>query len=192
DAEQVLDRVISPPHFPVHAGELEGNWSFGGIDAGWHEIEGFRVRALDIPHPGGRMLGYRLESAGATVCYISDHAPVMLGPGPEGFGEYHENALELAREVDLLIHDAQYTAEEFPSRALYGHSAADYAVGLASRAGARSLLLFHHDPQRTDAGVDEILAHCRRVAPADLEVNAAAEDETIVVTARAGMISNPG
>ena len=61
-----------------------------------------------------------------------------MGPGPEGFGPYHEAAMELCDGVDLLIHDAQYTASELPFRLHFGHSAADYAVGLGRACGARA------------------------------------------------------
>ena len=81
-----------------------------------------------------------------SIAYLSDHGPASLGPGPDGWGPYHDAAMALAADVDLLIHDAQHTADELPSRAHFGHSAADYAVRLGEVAGARSVLLFHHDP----------------------------------------------
>jgi ribonuclease BN (tRNA processing enzyme) len=68
----------------------------------------------------------------------------------------HESALTLAAGVDLLIHDAQYTRAEFATRCLFGHSAADYAAVLGERAGARRVLLYHHDPNRNDGEVAEI------------------------------------
>ena len=63
--------------------------------------------------------------------------------------------MELADGVDLLVHDAQYTAHELPTRFTWGHAAADYAVTLGRAAGARTVLLFHHDPSRTD---DQVFA----------------------------------
>ena len=109
-------------------------------------IEGFDVLALEIPHKGGRTFGYRVSDGRASIAYLSDHGPVALGPGPDGLGPYHEAALALADGVDLLVHDAQHTAEELPAAAAFGHSAAEYAVALAERAGAGRVLLFHHDP----------------------------------------------
>jgi ribonuclease BN (tRNA processing enzyme) len=127
---------------------------------GKHRVEGFEVLALDIPHKGGRAFGFRVADpvGGGSIAYLSDHCPRSLGPGPHGFGEHHEAALELARDVDVLIHDAQYTAEELPVRASFGHSAMDYPVGLAVAAGARSVVLFHHDPGRTDDEVESLTA----------------------------------
>jgi phosphoribosyl 1,2-cyclic phosphodiesterase len=170
---QVLERFMSPPAFPITPRQLRGAWSFVALEPGEHEIEGFTVLAREIPHKGGRTFGYRVsEPGGPTLAYLSDHSPVTLGDGPEGFGAYHEAALDLAAGADLLVHDAQHTAEEFPAKKNFGHSAVDYAVGLGREAGAHRVVLFHHDPPRTDDQLDAILAG---VADAGIEVIAAAE-----------------
>jgi ribonuclease BN (tRNA processing enzyme) len=91
-------------------------------------------------------------------------------------GEYHEAALSLARDVDLLVHDAQYTREEFTVKRDFGHSAIDYAVTFARIAGVGRLLLFHHDPVRTDDQLDAIVAAYRK---APVRVDAAAEGMVI-------------
>jgi phosphoribosyl 1,2-cyclic phosphodiesterase len=172
DAEQVLERAISPPHFPIRPGQLRGHWRFEGLEAGPHRIEGFDVVAADIPHKGGRTFGFRLADDGGTLAYLSDHWPVDLGDGADGLGDYHEAAMTLAAGVDVLIHDAQYTAAEFAARRNFGHSAVEYAVGLALAAGARRLVLFHHDPGRTDDQIDALLAASQGQA---VDVVAAAE-----------------
>ncbi len=156
DPYEILGRAFSPPHFPVKVMDLSGRWDLRNLDAGQHSIESYSVLALDVPHPGGRTFGYRIQDGSLSLAYISDHSPIAYGPGPQGFGEYHDAALTLGHNVDLLIHDAQYTAEEFPSRSHYGHSAIDYAIGLAETCRAKKLLLFHHDPLRTDAELDRI------------------------------------
>jgi phosphoribosyl 1,2-cyclic phosphodiesterase len=176
DPVSVLARVLSPPHFPITPAELRGNWRFHALEPGDHRIEGFAVTAREIPHKGGRTFGYRVSDGRTTIAYLSDHSPISLGPGPDGLGEYHTDALELARDVDMLVHDAQYTAAELPARAAFGHSAIDYAVGLAERAHARSALLFHHDPPRTDDEIDDIVRAHQRPG---VEVTAAAEGMVI-------------
>jgi ribonuclease BN (tRNA processing enzyme) len=155
--EDLMARVMSPPHFPITFNELRGDWRLGELEAGRHVIEEFDVTAVEIPHKGGRTFGFRISDGASSLAYLSDHHPIQLGPGPEGHGEYHEAAYALCEGVDLMIHDAQYTVEEFPSRASFGHSTIDYAVGLAQVCKAKRLLLFHHDPRRTDAELDEIL-----------------------------------
>lgn len=175
DAHEVLARAVSPPHFPVEPRDLEGGWTFGSLEEGWHDVEGYRVLAREIPHKGGRTFGYRVERAGASLAYLSDHSPTSLGPGPDGQGERHEAALTLAAGVDVLITDAQHLAAEFPAVQFLGHASVEYDVELALAAGAGTLVLFHHAPSRTDDEVDAILARARRLAGPELRVIAARE-----------------
>jgi phosphoribosyl 1,2-cyclic phosphodiesterase len=176
NAIDVLRRAMSPPHFPIGPEGLRGSWTFEGLQPGLRHIGGFEVLAREIPHKGGRTFGYRISDGPSSVAYLSDHGPAVLGPGPDGWGPYHDSAVALADGVDLLIHDAQHTADELPSRALFGHSAADYAVRLGERSGAKAVLLFHHDPSRTDEQVDAIVAS---FAGASVPVTAAAEGDII-------------
>ncbi len=160
DAVSVLERVMSPPFFPIEPTVLRGRWTFATIAAGEHQIEGFSVLACEIPHKGGRTFGYRISDGHSTLTYMPDHCPTMLGPGEHGFGEYHPTALELAHDADLLVHDAQLFPEELAAEADFGHSVADYPVRLAARAGTRAVALFHHRYSRTD---DELDALARRL-----------------------------
>ncbi len=153
---EMIRQFMSPPAFPIEPTQLRGRWSFDSIDEGVHAIEGFEVSAREIPHKGGRTFGYRISDEAGALAYLSDHGPGALGPGPDELGPYHRAAVELAEGVDVLIHDAQYTAGELPGRASFGHSAAEYAVELGRRAGAARVLLFHHDPARTDREVAQI------------------------------------
>ena len=163
DAEEVMNRAFSPPHFPVPISVLGDNWSVDGIEPGTYDLEGFSVRAEEIPHKGSRTFGYRVSDGVASVAYMPDHKPLALGDGPEGLGAYHPAALALADGVDVLVHDSQHTAEELPSRAFLGHSAIEYVIGLGAQAGAKAVALFHHDPHRTDDEIDAIVS--RLAAP---------------------------
>lgn len=156
NAERVLARAFSPPHFPVEPSALGENWRFGAIEEGEHALEGFSVLALEIPHKGGRTFGFRVSDGTGSVAYFSDHHPLALGPGQLGVGALHPAALTLARNVDLLVHDAQYSADELPALAHLGHSCPEYAISLAEEAGARRVCLFHHAPQRTDDALDDL------------------------------------
>jgi phosphoribosyl 1,2-cyclic phosphodiesterase len=155
-AEAVLARAMSPPHFPITPRQLRGTWSFDDVREGEHQIEGFAVHAREIPHRGGRTLGYRIEDGFRSLAYLSDHGPIALGAGPGGFGPYHEAALALATNADVLIHDAQHTAEEFAHCPAFGHSSIEYALGLAEAAGVKQVVLFHHAPGRTDDDLDRL------------------------------------
>jgi phosphoribosyl 1,2-cyclic phosphodiesterase len=153
---EVISRGMSPPHFPVRPDELRGEWAFRSIDEGEFVVQGFTVRALEIPHKGGRTFGYRISDGRSSFAYMPDHYPSVLGPGPDGWGEYHPAAMELVSDVDLLAHDSQLVAEEIANEAWFGHAAAEYAVGLASAAHARRTALFHYKPDRSDDAIDEI------------------------------------
>jgi len=174
DALAVLSRAMGPPNFPITPDQLQGRWTFNSLEPGEHRIEGFSVLAAEVPHKGGRTFGYRVSDGHATIAYVSDHCPTTLGPGADGLGVHHDSVLALAGDADLLIHDAQYIDEELADKAHFGHAASGYAVGLAVAAGAKRVVLFHHDPSRTDDQVDAILAHHRRVETT-VVVDAAAE-----------------
>jgi ribonuclease BN (tRNA processing enzyme) len=156
DPLEMLSRGMSPPHFPVRADELRGDWSFVSLSSSVLEIEGFRVLVEEIPHKGGRTYGFRVGDASATVVYMPDHCPSALGPGPDGLGEYHQEAMELCEGADVLIHDAQLVREELEAEGYFGHAAAEYAVELGRRAHVTRVVLFHHKQSRVDDELDAI------------------------------------
>jgi len=158
DAEASLARAMSPPSFPIVPSQLGAAWSFRSVEEGTVELEGFTVTAREIPHKGGRTLGYRVDDGRSSVAYLSDHDPCVLGPGPDGLGALHEAALALADGVDLLVHDAHITAEEVPQLGFLGHACAEYALALGEAAGAREVALFHHAYERTDDQLDALVA----------------------------------
>jgi phosphoribosyl 1,2-cyclic phosphodiesterase len=166
DAAEVLGGLMKPPYFPIGPTDLRGRWSCDAIALGERELEGFTVLALEIPHKGGRTFGYRVSDGHSTITYMPDHNPTALGPGEDGFGEYHPAALELAAETDVLVHDAQLLPQELDAEGDFGHAVADYSVALAARAGARSVALFHHRLDRSDDALDQLGARLARDVPA--------------------------
>ena len=112
------------------------------------------------------------------MAYLSDHQQPGLGST-----EVAPEVLELCRDVDVLIHDAQFDDLEFSMRSDWGHCTVDYAVEVAVQAGARMLVLFHHDPSHTDVRIDELLTHARAVATSRGvdEVLAASEGLTLSI-----------
>lgn len=156
DVERVLERMMSPPAFPILPYQLGPGWSFSAIDEGTQDIERFRVTAREIPHKGGRTLGYRVEDGRSSLAYLSDHDPRVRGPGPTGLGAHHEAALELVTGVDLLVHDATISADEVPRLGFLGHACAEYALELGAAAGVGTVALFHHAYDRTDDELDAL------------------------------------
>ncbi len=92
-----------------------------------------------------------------------------------------QGVLDLCDGADMVIHDAQYTEDEYGALADWGHSTPSYALRVASEAGAHQLTLFHHDPSHTDREIDKMLSHSRRLASecSVVEVTAAAEGMTV-------------
>jgi len=171
-ALQTVAGVMRPPYFPIEPDLLRGAWSFEALEEGVHAIEGFEVLAREIPHKGGRCFGYRITDGDVTVTFMPDHCPTDMGWGPDDLGAYHEAALALARDADVLIHDGQLLVDELPAQASFGHAAAEYAVRLGQQAGAKSVVIFHHRHTRTDDELDALGASLQRP---DIDVTVAAE-----------------
>jgi phosphoribosyl 1,2-cyclic phosphodiesterase len=180
DPVEVLGRALSPPHFPIGPGGLRGAWTFEGLAPGCQVIEGLAVTAAEVAHKGGLTFGYRVDDGHHAVAYLPDHAlvdPVAARPDPGG---RVANAVALARGADVLIHDAQFVAEERTVAVAYGHATVEAAVDLARHAQVRRLVLFHHGPDRTDRQVAAIAEQARRqAASGDLEIVVATEDTVI-------------
>ncbi len=170
-------------YFPVTLKELGATLHYHDLVEGTLQVGDIRVTTQYLNHPA-LTLGFRLEADGVSVVYSTDHEPYSThraegNPSPlAGEEERHARFLSGA---DLVIHDAQYTADEYPAKKGWGHSTVEYAVDTAVSAGARRLALFHHDPMRNDDAIDQLVAHAReRVAQAngDMEIFAAAEGQT--------------
>lgn len=154
---------VRPPYFPVRLAELLGEIDFHDTPDEPFTIGAATVTAAAVPHVGITN-GYRIEVDGVSVVYISDHQEPI-----DGSGDIDPGVIELCRDADLLIHDAQYTTEELSLKADWGHCTADYAVAVAAAAGVRRLALFHHDPSHDDAILDAIASRARGIAAGRLE-----------------------
>lgn len=150
-----LLEAVRPPLFPVGLDERAGTVRFVDVDDEKLVLGSAQVLVRRVPHRG-RTNGYRIDWRGTSVAYVSDHqAPLALD-------RVDDAVLELADGVELLVHDAQYTEEEFRARPDWGHSTIDYAVLVARESGAHRLALFHHDPARTDDELDRLETTARR------------------------------
>jgi phosphoribosyl 1,2-cyclic phosphodiesterase len=170
--DEAFRSFMRPPYFPVGPDDLAGDITFHDMvdaEVSWGRA---RIVARDVPHTG-LTNGYRVEVDGVVVAYISDHQEPADGV------TVPESVVELCRDADLVIHDAQFEAAEFAVKADWGHCTIEYAVRVAEAARARRLALFHHDPGHSDDVVDRLLGEARKVATGGLEVIAAAEGVTV-------------
>lgn len=174
-------------YFPVTLDDLGAAVRYHDLVEGVFEIGDIRVITQYLNHPA-LTLGYRLEADGVTVVYATDHEPhsrrLAMAEQIEHDSVPGEDArhAEFLAGADLVIHDAQYTAEEYPSKAGWGHSTVEYVVDTAIAADVRQLALFHHDPLRDDDAIDRLLALAENRltdAGASLGVFAAAEGRSV-------------
>ncbi len=156
DLRARLTRYFSPPLFPTPLRELPCQLELHEVPRGRFRIGGVRVTSDLICHPG-ITVGYRLETDDGALAYLADHEPA-LGSTDFPRNPTWTSGWGLAQNVDLLIHDSQYTLDEYASRVGWGHSAVDHAIQFADLAGAATLVTFHHDPAHSDAVIDTILA----------------------------------
>jgi len=147
-----LTRYLSPPLFPVGLRELPCRLHLHDSTLGSFELPGLAARSALVCHPGPTV-GYRLADDEGSLAYLPDHEPSL---GVRSFPEATTwtSGWGLATDVDLLIHDAQYTDAEYAARVGWGHSSLSSAVAFAHLAGARELLAFHHDPAHDDDFLD--------------------------------------
>jgi phosphoribosyl 1,2-cyclic phosphodiesterase len=151
-----IARYISAPLMPVEVRELPCQPSFREAETTEWRIGGATVRAASVTHRGPT-LGYRVSEGDRSVCYIPDHEP-GLGTPLEALEDEWVSGLDLASGADVLIHDAQYTDEEYPRHLGWGHCSTADVLTFARRAEAKRLLAFHHDPMHSDGFLDVLSA----------------------------------
>jgi phosphoribosyl 1,2-cyclic phosphodiesterase len=151
-----LSRYLSPPLFPVLIRDLPCKLEFHELENSLVQIGPFTVESSYIIHPGPT-IGFRVNNHQSTFTYLPDHEPAL---GKEGMipDARWVSGIDIARDVDLLLHDAQYTTEEYQTRKGWGHSSMKHAGNFAAMAGVKRLLLAHHDPSHTDAQLVKMLS----------------------------------
>ena len=176
----VLAGQMEYTYFPVTLDAFQAELKYHHLREGRTEIDDIAIYTHYLNHPA-LTLGFRIEVDGASVVYACDHEPHHreCADGQVALvGEDRVHA-EFLRDADLVIHDAQYTAEEYPEKAGWGHSTVEYAVQVCRSVGVKRLALTHHDPNRIDSAVDSMMESLLQRFPESerngLEVFAAAE-----------------
>lgn len=158
DLRTRLTRYLSPPLFPVRIRDLAAV-QLHNLGPGVMEVGGIEVTTATVTHPG-YTFGFRLADNGSVLTYISDHEPA-LGVADFPHDRTWTSGTELAAGAGLLIHDAQYTDEEYDARVGWGHSTFSQAVAFAELVGAQRLVTFHHDPSHSDEFLDLVIDSLR-------------------------------
>ena len=156
DLRQRLARYLSPPLFPVRLRDLGSHVLLHDVPLEPFRVGDVTIQGQTIIHPDPT-LGYRIAYGDATLAYLPDHEPALGAPGFPISPEW-TSGQDLARGADLLIHDAQYTADEYAAKIGWGHSSIEHTWAFAVQAGVRRLVTFHHDPGHSDAQLDAMVA----------------------------------
>ncbi len=174
-----LQKYLSPPLFPVSIRELAAKFHFHELPDHVIEIGEFMIRAQLIIHPNPT-IGYRIQSANATVTYLPDHEPA-LGGRTFAQDKSWTSGYKLAEGADLLIHDSQYSEEEYRERIGFGHSSIAHAFRFARASDVKHFVPFHHDPTHNDETLDRLFEQTIREFQPAYEVTPSREGLAIEV-----------
>jgi phosphoribosyl 1,2-cyclic phosphodiesterase len=181
-SSEPFDRLMEAPHFPVIFKALPAHIEFHKL-SGTIYVGAVLVRTFCLNHPGGSM-AMRLEFGGKSVVYMTDHEPYT-----RLYGQLRENhvrdqaVVDFMRGADVLIREAQYTAEEYPAHKGWGHGTFEDAVDSALEANVKSLYLFHHDPDHDDDFLDGQVERMRqRAGNCPIEIHVAREGDFVSLT----------
>ena len=159
--ETILSRIMTPPSFPVRYSEISAKMEYVEAFTSAFEIGSVTITPIPISHPD-RGSGYKFTEDGKSFVFLTDNELGFTHPGGLSYKDY----MEFSAGADLLIHDAEYIPEEYPSKIEWGHSVFTETLDLAIEAGVKQFGLFHLNQERTDQQVDEMVESCRRTIAA--------------------------
>ena len=172
-----LQRYVSPPLFPVSVRDLSPALHFHELSFDMFEIGEFCIVSQLVIHPNPTV-GYRIRQNHKTITYLPDHEP-MLGARTFPRSPEWTSGFALAEETDLLIHDTQYTREEYQARVGFGHSSMVQAFEFAALAGVAHFIPFHHDPAHSDDQLDQMVTSAMQEVSPGFEVTPGLEGAII-------------
>jgi len=191
---QAVGGSMDYAYFPVALSSLPARFDFVEVDETDFTVGGVRIHTQFLNHTSP-CVGYRATVGSATFVYATDHEmnanPWWRAERPIGLfdprylaHQSDQRHAEFLKGADVVVHDTQYAGRDLPAKSGWGHSTVEYAVDVALAARVRTLVLFHHDPNRDDAGIDELIAAAEaRVAASGLplRVIAASEGEELIL-----------
>ena len=174
-----LSRYLSPPLFPVLIRDLPCKLTLHEIENSRFTIGPFTIQSNYIIHPGPTV-GFRVSGGQSTFAYIPDHEPAL---GKNGIIKNNRwlSGFDLAAGADLLLHDAQYTEQEYINKKGWGHSSMEDACLFASMTSVKKVLFAHHDPSRTDIQLDDIFTAFQEKASYPFNYQLAREGMEIIL-----------
>jgi phosphoribosyl 1,2-cyclic phosphodiesterase len=158
---EAVQAYLSPPLFPVDFADVAASFEFNEVWEDRWQLSGMTITSRPVTHPGPTV-GYRIEEGRRALAFVPDNE---LGLDPR-------SALELAAGADVLLHDCQYTPEEYRTRAGWGHTSVDQLAAYAREAEPSRLFMFHHDPSHSDDMLESMRDDLERQAGMPVEIAA--------------------
>ncbi len=155
--KKIVANSMESPYFPVEFNSLAANFTYHDTCGDSFRIGNTKIDTVSISHPN-QGVGYKFTNNGNSFIFLTDNELSHIHEGGLPFDKY----VEFCSGADLLMHDAEFTAEEYKFTKMWGHSVYDDVLELGIRAGVKKLGLVHHNQNRTDADLDRILENCRK------------------------------
>jgi len=159
--KEMIAKVMTPPNFPIDFANVQARISYRECSELGFAVHSLNVTPIQTSHPGSG-IGYKFSEKGKTFVFLTDNELGHKHPGGLDYDAY----VRFASGADLLLHDAEFTDEEYRTKKTWGHSTYRDALRLALDARVRQFGLFHHNQERSDEAIDEILKECRRIIAA--------------------------
>jgi phosphoribosyl 1,2-cyclic phosphodiesterase len=175
----MLSFPMTQPFFPLNYEDIPATVDYHAINEQSFSIGSLEVTPFPLSHPNQGM-GYKFVEGGVSFVFLTDNELTLKHPGGMDFKDY----VDFCANCDLVIHDAEYTRDDYTSRKGWGHSVYEDALDMALAANVKAFGLFHHNQERTDAALDELVQDCRRITEekdASLDCFASAQDMEITL-----------
>jgi ribonuclease BN (tRNA processing enzyme) len=156
--QAMISRTMEAPYFPVNFQDLQADISYHNACDTSFSIKSISVTPIPLSHPN-QGYGYKFMENGKSFVFLPDNELTVQHPGGLTFPDY----VAFCHGTDLLIHDAEFTEEEYRWTRAWGHTVYTDALKLALEARVKSFGLFHHNQERTDSALEELLQNCRRI-----------------------------
>ena len=156
--QEIIAKIMSPPNFPVNIEDIKAEITYHESCEKVFTMNSMTITPIPISHPN-QGIGYKFVEDGKSFVFLTDNELTFKHPGGTDFEDYRDFSLN----ADLLIHDAEYTEEEYEKTRAWGHSVYKDALRLAREAKVKKFGLFHHNQERSDASVDKIVEDCRKI-----------------------------
>jgi phosphoribosyl 1,2-cyclic phosphodiesterase len=155
--KHMISKIMAPPNFPVNFEDIRADIDYHEACEMVFTLHSMTIAPIPLSHPN-QGVGYKFVEDGRSFVFLTDNELAFKHPGGADFQQYRD----FSADADLLIHDAEFTEEEYKKTRTWGHSVYTDALSLALEARVQKFGLFHHNQERSDEGIDEMLADCQK------------------------------